>query len=272
MSRISKKNGNGEIENTSEKTSLGIYKSIHCPKCLFEDGIETWNKKYSYDDSYIIEVNCKQGHQTYHVGRMIDYEYYFDKAIYNYDDENYFGAVASATVAIDCFYEFFNKIILRTVGFKSESNQQKYIRKNSVRRIGFFVGLYLLTFRKEPLIFLTDHEKLRNEVVHNGKIPSKTKTKEYIDYVLKIINTTLDELVIYEKEVEEYKDWIVSDRKKKILEKDPEAENENRIIIDHGSLYLTLVGYRGYPYEDYVKTMKGHADQIYSMKIPKNEK
>lgn len=155
----------------------------------------------------LYKVNCHKGHQSLTVIDNINFEILFDYSINAIADGYYREAVSSFTSAMERYYEFFIKVVLKASGnsFSDIDNIWKTISHQSERQLGAYVILYSQTFLEESDLLNNNKEtKFRNSVIHKGYIPSKDEAVNFGNRVMEIIEGSLIKLKSkYPKEVEE---------------------------------------------------------------------
>ncbi len=73
------------------------------------------------------------------------------------------------------------------VDYEKFSDAWKRVASRSERQLGAFVFVFLREFGEPPDILGNKLTKLRNDVVHNGKIPSRGEALKFGDNVLSIV-------------------------------------------------------------------------------------
>ncbi len=146
----------------------------------------------SYED-----VPCTNGHQIKIFLTNQKFEVLFQGGTFAIFDGYYREAVASFSSALECLYLFAIELILYKKGIDREQIE-KTLKAISLseRRLGAFLALYLIeagvklsTLENEKVRsgYNKDAKKFRNDVIHNGKIPTKQQTLEYGNIVLRHI-------------------------------------------------------------------------------------
>jgi hypothetical protein len=145
----------------------------------------------------VYEVNCAKGHNSKTIIDNINFEILFEYGLNAIIDGYYREAVSSITSAMERYFEFFIKTILRnsTTDFDSISNVWKKISSQSERQLGAYIMLYFQAFGREPLLLNQNKEvPFRNSVIHKGYIPTKQEAIDYGNSVMKIIEQSLIDL------------------------------------------------------------------------------
>ena len=145
----------------------------------------------------IYTLTCNHGHHTKVVLQDEKCQILFEIALNAIVDGYYREAVASATAALERYYEFFVQTAcayLRVDQAELET-AWKAVEKQSERQLGMFMVAHLLLFKKAPEILKDRGDvgvNFRNRVVHKGEIPTESQAIAYCDGVLKLIYASLD--------------------------------------------------------------------------------
>lgn len=180
---------------------------LYCPTCfkeLIERGQENdfeslpplYSDVYEVLDKGIYKTQCPKGHKGTIVVNNLKFELLFDLGLNAIIDGYYREAVASITSAMERFYEFFIKVSWRIAKVEYENIEKswKLIANQSERQLGAYISSYSNLFCEHPLVMKNNMTSFRNSVVHKGEIPDKDKTIEYVQYVLNLIDSSLDKL------------------------------------------------------------------------------
>lgn len=161
-----------------------------CPTCSPKEGHEISNRTCSSDinDKGIYLMKCPNGHDFYCIPTFEDYELLFEAGAYSLESKNYVEAVNYFTNSLEKFRYFVILISDYNNGLLiNEIEKKRRLIKLSERKIGAFYQAYSYIFKKSPEVFNERQVKFRNEVIHEGKIPSKDETKAYgvavMDYI-----------------------------------------------------------------------------------------
>jgi hypothetical protein len=84
-------------------------------------------------------------------------------------------AVASFTASMERLFEHFIRVIWELKGISSDQidSAWKKVKKQSERQLGMFIALYLSETHELPKLLSDQSTNFRNEVVHQGKIPTE---------------------------------------------------------------------------------------------------
>lgn len=159
----------------------------------------------------IYEVNCSKGHKSKTVIDNIDFEILFEYGITAIADGYYRESVSSITSAMERYFEFFIKVILRAskVNYTIIDKIWKNIASQSERQLGAYITSYSQTFGEEPIILNPNKDvPFRNSVIHKGFIPSKEEALNYGNIVMTVIESSLLKLKSkYPKQTNEVFDY-----------------------------------------------------------------
>ncbi len=168
-----------------------------CSQCMIEDittasplAIDTFRDDGRY------EVHCPKGHTSIIVLQQQKFEILYDIGAYAILDGYYREAVSSFTSSLERFYDFFIKSLLYEKGIEEKVVNESWnqISKQSERQLGAFIFLYTREFYKSPKLLSQSLVTFRNDVVHNGKIPTRDEAINYGQAVLEVIRPILCEV------------------------------------------------------------------------------
>jgi hypothetical protein len=176
-------------------------------KCSFEEGTSPQVVSVvtpSDDGRY--EVICPKGHKSIIVLQQQKFEVLYDIGAYAIVDGYYREAVSSFTSSLERFFEFFCKVMLyaKHIDPSVVDKSWKPISKQSERQLGAFTILYTSEFKAVPILLENKYTEFRNDVIHNGKIPTQEEAVVYGQAVLDCIRPLLSEMKAkYQKEIEQ---------------------------------------------------------------------
>jgi polyhydroxyalkanoate synthesis regulator phasin len=162
---------------------------ISCMKCLEEFGRPTGELSHvEFRDDGRYEFVCTFGHETVTVLQQQKFEVLFDIGAHAILDGYYREAVTSFASSLERFYEFSIRVIIESAGVSDDSFKKSWEQVNqSERQLGAFIFLWLQAFGEAAKLLSTKQVKFRNDVVHNGKIPSKEEAIKYGEAILAVI-------------------------------------------------------------------------------------
>jgi hypothetical protein len=148
------------------------------------------------EEGGVADAVCQRGHTTTYVINLPYFEIVFELACLSILEANYPHAVQGFTTALERFYEFYVCEIARRNGvpdYTYESARKQF--KLAERQLGAFKACYLLqtktAFDDGPIGAFT---QLRNEVAHEGRIPTRAEAIKYGTVLLSEMHRVLDEL------------------------------------------------------------------------------
>jgi hypothetical protein len=171
----------------------------------------------------LYRLTCPSGHETRVWLQNQKFELLFDSGCLALLDGYFYESVSSIAAALERFLEFYLHIIFleRVVGhevlaetmkriFASQSGPfektWKQVAKQSERQLGAFLFTYLLETGNPPEAI--DDRKIesyngkplrsfRNDVIHNGYVPSRAQVIEYGEYIFQFVRAILSELLTH---------------------------------------------------------------------------
>jgi hypothetical protein len=189
-----------------------------CPTTITANGsVEmNWIEVEERDDG-IYRVNCNAGHSVVTIQSNLKYEILFDNACKAILDGYLRDGVTTIAAALERFYEFYIRVICFKHGVDHDSLTEawKVVKSQSERQLGAYIFCYLIDHPKSiPAVIDKSTPKLenisvgqtktwtafRNNVVHNGFIPSPNETNSYCELVYFHILELIDDLQKNSKE------------------------------------------------------------------------
>lgn len=171
-----------------------MHLSLPCMHC-FQDqgGPDGALYRVEVQDVGPYRLECRRGHRTSTVLQEQRFEVLSGVAANAIVDGYYREAVASFTAAQERFQEFFIRVICKKNGIdpREVSSAWKAVNRQSERQLGAFIFLYLLETGRSPAMLSNSLVSFRNEVIHQGTIPSRRQAMEYGQAVLDIVAPTL---------------------------------------------------------------------------------
>lgn len=168
-----------------------------CAKCMQENIVKpriTAIVELKDDGRY--EITCRKGHSSITFLQQQKFEILFDIGAYAIVDGYYREAVSSFTSALERFYEFFIKVVCisKNIDWIKTLEAWKEVSNQSERQLGAFIFLHLQETGNKPILLCNNKIKLRNEVIHKGKIPSKDQSIDYGQAILDVVRPLLKKL------------------------------------------------------------------------------
>jgi hypothetical protein len=148
------------------------------------------------------EFACENGHKFHYTSTDHRFQVLLAVALNALVDGYQREAVASATAALERFYELVTRTLLR------EQKQPKdiidktwrdHFRNSSERQLGVFIGTFLSIIGKVPPTMPSDGNHsatvaFRNSVIHKGVFPTNQEAQSYVQGVVDLIVPVLIEV------------------------------------------------------------------------------
>jgi hypothetical protein len=170
---------------------------ILCSQCMVEDAtlaraiaaVEIRN-----DGRY--EVICSKGHKSVTILQQQKFEVLFDIGANAILDAYYREAVSSFTSSLERFYEFVIMAVLFDKGISEEAFNQAWelVERQSPRQLGAFIFIYLTEFGIPPILLARKKVDFRDEVIHQGRIPTRQEALDYGQAILDIVRPILKQV------------------------------------------------------------------------------
>jgi len=153
-------------------------------------------------DAGVYEFICKNGHSSVTVLQEERFEVLFQLAANAILDGYYREAIASFTSSFETFCEFYLKVMGHKQDVEPSSFEKglRIIVDRSERILGAYTMVYVLEHKMPPPTMPDDMVKLRNKVVHRGRIPNREEAEKYGQAVFNIIKPVLAHLKLEENE------------------------------------------------------------------------
>jgi len=143
-------------------------------------------------DDGVYEFLCNNNHKTVTIIQQPKFEILFEIGACALVDGYFREAVSSFAASLERFYEFAIRFVLHELKVDTESVGQswKKISKQSERQLGAFIFVWLTHYKVVPKT-LNENKgvRFRNDVIHNGKIPTQ---QECIEFGNSVIATIVD--------------------------------------------------------------------------------
>lgn len=172
-----------------------------CKTCLEAQGL---NGPFSWlfadlREGLVFRAECAKGHVTESTIRNPEFEILFDAATLALIDQYYREAIGTYTSALERFYEFYIRSVITLHNLSTEELNKTWchVEIHSERQYGAFRFVHLMHTGRDFPTKKKDVEamaRIRNRVVHQGKIVNEEDALKYGEYVYNVIIATLDEL------------------------------------------------------------------------------
>lgn len=169
--------------------------AFHCAQCT--EGPKPKHVFLHADlrDDGAYSLGCRNGHRFVSVLQNPQFELLFDSAALALRDDYLREAVASFAAALESFWALYVRIAARKLGSPPEAIEQ--LRKDlklSERRIGAMHLAHLLLTGTSYAHDVRKRREFRNEVVHDGRFPSRSEATDYGSYVFAALTDGIEEL------------------------------------------------------------------------------
>lgn len=157
---------------------------------------DTTRVNFELQEDNIYRLTCKHGHITHTSLQQHKFQVLFELGAHAIADGYYREAVASFTSSLERFYEFFFKTFLYQQGRSDEEviAAWKPLSDNSLKQIGAFTAIFNLTFNEPPPLLNNSKTKFRNDVIHNGIIPTQAQAMDFGESIIDLIWPTITKM------------------------------------------------------------------------------
>lgn len=170
---------------------------VSCSECSLqiasgESGI-FYSRMCSVRNDGVYEFECPYGHRTTTVLRTPKHEVLYTIGANAYLDGYLRDAIVSFAAALERYYEFAFRVVARHKKIKKDDLDRTWnvISKQSERQFGAFIAVWLMETHEPYSSFTLDKinkkASFRNDVVHNGRIPTLKECESYGQYVLDVV-------------------------------------------------------------------------------------
>ncbi len=197
---------------------------------LINKGIEEWEEPTIELDKWpYIEMKCKNGHRQRFMISTELFELLFEQATRCLADGYYREAIGTYNAALERFFEYAIEMMLTSKSQADFSSFWKSISAQSERQLGAYYALWTQTFNELPTFLNQDKVKLRNDVVHKGKLASKKEAEDFGEYVFNYIISAAKRIQNNIPNAH----LIQISRLARLCESDFEKEANDPIIVDY---------------------------------------
>lgn len=176
---------------------------LFCPVCakavadqkLERAAVEVPSPMVRPADGGCYTVRCGFGHEAQVYVSNLKFELLFDLGVHALYDGYPREAVSCFTSSLERFYEFYWRVAQAYFNVPSDEIDRswKTLAKQSERQLGAYVAARLMLSKKCPTLpNANTHVKFRNDVIHQGYIPTTEEAVEYGDFVLKMVRDEIE--------------------------------------------------------------------------------
>lgn len=218
---------------------------LFCPKCAHEVSkslvdyaeIDVPVPVSGISDSGEYEIMCSRGHTSFVVLNNLKFELLFEMGLNALVNGYPREAVSSFTAALERFYEFYWRVTIAHFSITDEAAiaAWKPLSRQSERQLCAYISASLMLTKKPPRLLNPNKEVVfRNNVIHNGYVPTLEEATEFGDIVMALINEELDTLRALAPD-------MLIDTYKRLLPKRREEDKENSDEITGAINILTAI-------------------------------
>jgi hypothetical protein len=168
---------------------------IPCLKCLDAEASGLVYAVSTLDDDGRFTGQCENGHDVICRTPRPPHEWLTTAGALAFLDGYHREAASSFAAALESSFAFYVEVSLHQAGLELEAVRE-LLRKSKLdqRRAGMVSVCYLRDTGKQFPYLQQKWVEFRNNVVHNGHWPTRSKTLEYADYVCRSISELYDTL------------------------------------------------------------------------------
>ncbi len=170
--------------------------NISCPQCAqAAGGFAVFHLEEIREDG-LYTGKCPQGHDLLVATQTLRYEMLFEIALNAIVDGYRREAISSFAAAIERFFEFAIGILAQNRGVSAPvfAAAWKAVAVQSERQLGAFTFLYTVSFGEVPRLLNDRLVKLRNDVIHRGKLPDQKQVLEFGAAAYEVIQSGVQKL------------------------------------------------------------------------------
>jgi hypothetical protein len=175
--------------------SFGLRIEIGCNICSHDKSKENssvvrYSRLCCVRDDGIYEFECPEGHRSTTVLRTPKHEVLFSIASNALLDGYLRESIASFAASLERFYEFVIRVICRLKSISQQDVEQcwKSVSKQSERQLGAFTMLWFVEMGDPPDSLSNKMVELRNQVIHQGKVPTYEECIKFGQAVIDVIS------------------------------------------------------------------------------------
>lgn len=150
----------------------------------------------SVSNSGLYEFTCKNGHDCKVILQQCQFEILSEVGLQALIDGYYRDAVVSLSSSLERFFQLVIEVIVEHQGTSSSEMLSTWsvMARQSERQLGAYLIVYLLSFGERAPALNANQTKFRNDVVHQGKIPTEDEAVSFCQSVVEIIRPTISRL------------------------------------------------------------------------------
>jgi len=182
---------------------------LSCPDCQkeFWDDVRTgvrptqghvprdefWFSVAEIQEDSRYESRCPKGHIVVTTLRNLKFEILYEIGANAILDGYYREAVSSFQASLERMYEFFLTVVCKQKGVPDDNFGKAWgeVSKQSERQLGAFIFLHSAEFLSPPQLLSNKMIQFRNNVTHQGLIPSRAVAVQFGQSVLDVMRPVL---------------------------------------------------------------------------------
>lgn len=155
-----------------------------------EPSFVEYSRLCSVRDDGIYEFECPEGHRAITVLRTPKHEILFAIASNALLDGYLRESIASFAASLERFYEFVIRVICLAKSMPQQDIEKwwKSVSKQSERQLGAFTMLWFVEMGTPPDLLSNKMVELRNQVIHQGKVPTYQECIKFGQAVIDVIS------------------------------------------------------------------------------------
>ncbi|AXK83285.1 hypothetical protein DW352_23850 [Pseudolabrys taiwanensis] len=145
------------------------------------------------EDSGLYDVQCPKGHRSYTILQQQKFELLFDIGACAILDGYFREAVSSFASSLERTFEFFVWAALLATGHVASEVEEfwKSLSKHSERQLGAYALLFFQETYESPPMLTRQNVEFRNQVIHQGRIPTRQEAIDFGNEVLAIVRRVI---------------------------------------------------------------------------------
>ncbi len=155
-----------------------------CPTCLKDEGRGVVYAPAQVNEAGLFQANCEHGHTIKAVSERPNHEWLITAAAYAIGDGYHREAVLNFAAALESAFDFYVEASLLQANLEMEAVRE-LLRQNrqDQRRAGMVSVCYLRDTGKQFPYLQRKWIEFRNDIVHNGRWPTRETGLEYAAYI-----------------------------------------------------------------------------------------
>ncbi len=160
-----------------------------CFDCIMSGNESEW---LPLTESNLYVWRCRRGHHQSVSFRNPRFDLLFEVAIHALVDGYPRECISSSAAALERFYEFALRVMLHADGAATSERRifeevWPQLRSSSERQLGAFISVWASEFGSAPRTLDEKVVKTRNDVIHKGKLASRSEAESFAQDVLDVI-------------------------------------------------------------------------------------